>query len=204
MTKVFIGGSRRVSRLNAQVRDRINTILNKGFQIVIGDANGADKAFQKYLSDKHYRNVEVFCSADICRNNIGSWPMRNVPVHSRQKTADFYSEKDRVMAKEATVGLMIWDGRSVGTLMNVFRLLELNKKAVVYAVPRKEFLDFRTATDWQAFIEHCDPSLRLKVERCTKMEAPVHRSAPVQTSFLDEVCTDRPLSRKKIVRVNGR
>jgi hypothetical protein len=40
MTKVFIGGSRGVSQLNAEVRQRLDTILSKGFPIVIGDANG--------------------------------------------------------------------------------------------------------------------------------------------------------------------
>ena len=59
-------------------------------------------------------------------------------MHSREKTAEFYSMKDRVMAEEATIGLMMWDGQSVGTLMNVVRLLRLNKKAVVYVVPQEK------------------------------------------------------------------
>ena len=57
MTKVFIGGSRRVSRFNAQIRERLDNIMEKGFPIVMGDANGADKAVQQYLHSKHYQNV---------------------------------------------------------------------------------------------------------------------------------------------------
>jgi hypothetical protein len=186
MTKVFIGGSRHMARLNVQVRERLDTILNKGFPIIIGDANGADKAVQKYLFGKKYTNVEVFCSDGICRNNVGSWAVRSVPVRSRERTADFYYVKDRAMAEEATVGLMMWDGQSVGTLMNVFRLLKLNKKAVTYAAPQKKFLEFHNEIEWDAFIKHCDVSLRRKVEQRAALEAPVERSAPVQTSFLDQ------------------
>ena len=46
MTKVFIGGSRRVTRLNADVQRRIDKIIEQGFPILVGDANGADKAIQ--------------------------------------------------------------------------------------------------------------------------------------------------------------
>jgi hypothetical protein len=42
--KVFIAGSRWLSRLSADVRSRLDTIIEKGFTILIGDANGADKA----------------------------------------------------------------------------------------------------------------------------------------------------------------
>ena len=189
MTKVFIGGSRHVSRLNAQIRERLDTIVSKGLPIVIGDANGADKAVQTYLFDRRYVNVEVFCSDDICRNNVGAWTVRKVPVHSREKTAEFYSAKDRAMTEEATVGLMLWDGQSVGTLMNVFRLLKSNKKAVIYVVSQKKFIDFHTAQAWDDFIQHCDLSLRRKVEQRATLEAPAKMNVPVQASFPDQVRT---------------
>lgn len=56
MTKVFIAGSRRLSRLNADVKRRIDIMIEKGFTILVGDANGADKAVQRYLVEKGYRN----------------------------------------------------------------------------------------------------------------------------------------------------
>jgi hypothetical protein len=52
MTKVFIAGSRRLSRLNADVKRRIDTTIEKDFTILVGDANGADKAVQRYLAEK--------------------------------------------------------------------------------------------------------------------------------------------------------
>ena len=152
MTKVFIGGSRRASRLDAQFRERVDNIMKKGFPIVIGDANGVDKAVQQYLHRNHYQNVEVFCSNGICRNNIGNWPTRSIPAETRGRTAEFYSAKDRIMSKEATLGLMFWDGRSVGTLHKVFRLLSLHKQAVIYTVPEKRILEFRSGVGWENFI----------------------------------------------------
>lgn len=176
MTRVFIGGSRHVSRLDAQIRERIDNILGKEFPILIGDANGADKAVQDYLFDKRYADVEVFCSDGACRNNIGAWAVRSVPASAREKTAEFYSAKDRAMAEEATVGLMVWDGRSVGTLMNVFRLLKLGKKAVVYVVPRKEFVEFRDLRQWDDFIARSEPGLRRKVEQRATIDAAAEAS----------------------------
>jgi hypothetical protein len=185
MTKVFIGGSRHVSRLSARMKERLDAILSKGFPIVIGDANGADRAVQKYLFGRRYGNVEVFCSGGHCRNNIGAWTVRNVPAQSRQGTAEFYSVKDRVMAEEATVGLMIWDGESVGTLMNVLRLLNLDKKVVIYAVPQGGFVELHNALEWDSFIKRCALDLRRKVEQRASLETPTRSISPAQASFFD-------------------
>lgn len=171
MTRVFIGGSRRSSRLNTQVLERLDSIIEKRIPVLVGDANGADKAVQEYLYEKHYEDVEVFCSDGVCRNNIGGWPVRSIPTKTRRRDAQFYSAKDRAMAVEATVGLMIWDGKSVGTLLNVYRLLTAGKKAVVYAVPERRFLEFRTGTEWERFLADRETNLRDKVEQRARDEA---------------------------------
>jgi adenine-specific DNA-methyltransferase len=85
--------------------------------VVIGDANGADKAIQQYLHSRGYRNVEVFCSDGECRNNVGEWTVRAVAVATPERDFRFYSAKDQEMAEAATVGFMIWDGKSIGTLV---------------------------------------------------------------------------------------
>jgi len=130
MTKVFIGGSRRVTRLDADVRERLDRILEKRLPIVVGDANGADKAVQIYLQSQCYDKVEVFCMEGHCRNNLGGWTTRVVSAKGKQGF-DYYAMKDQLMAEEATIGLMIWDGKSFGTVANVFRLLQKGKKVVL-------------------------------------------------------------------------
>ena len=94
MTSEFIGGSRRITRLEAEVRRRLDRIVEKGLPVVIGAA--------------------------------------------------------------ATVGLMLWDGQSRGTLMNVLRLADRNKLVVVYVQPRKSFVDVRTHSDLSALLAELD------------------------------------------------
>lgn len=163
MKTIFVGGSRHASRLNADVRQRLDNIIGKGFPIAIGDANGADRAIQHYLKEKGYSSVEVYCSGGVCRNNVGNWRVRNVPALSTKTGVQFYSAKDRAMATEALAGFMLWDGKSIGTLLNVFRLLSLNKKVVLYDAPRRQFIEFRKSSDWERFVASLDNSLRRRL-----------------------------------------
>lgn len=185
MTKVFVGGSRHVSRLNAEVRKRLDNITSKNFCILVGDANGADKAVQLYLYSKGYQNVEVFCTEGACRNNIGNWELHPVPAGTRERNVEFYSAKDRVMAKEATIGLMLWDGKSIGTLMNVHRLINLSKKAVVYTVPNKEFIEFRTEDEWHSFIANRDSGIQERLKQRASSEAASKRTPSSQPSLFE-------------------
>lgn len=61
MHSVFVAGSRALSRLNAQVKERLDNIVKQNFAVLVGDANGADKAVQRYLAERGYRNVVVYC-----------------------------------------------------------------------------------------------------------------------------------------------
>ena len=185
MTKVFIGGSRRISRLDADVKRRIDRIIEKRLQVLVGDANGADKAVQEYLRSKGYDLVEVFCSGDACRNNQGGWATRTIPVPNNGKRKDFsfYATKDRAMADEATVGLMLWDGESVGTVMNVLRLIRNRKMAVVYVAPDHELVDVKTESDWEQFLSRCPDGLRERVAKESLVEQGDERGV-VQASFL--------------------
>lgn len=125
---VFVAGSRQISRLPAEVRSRLDTMIEKGFQILVGDANGADKAVQRYLADRSYPNVLVHCMKDHCRNNVRNWPTRQLEAPRGAKGFDYYSVKDRAMADAAEYGLMLWDGKSKGTLNNVVNLSHDNKR----------------------------------------------------------------------------
>lgn len=58
----------------AEVKNRIDTMLEKGFQILGGDAKGADNAVQRYLANKAYGNVLVHCMENHCRNNLATGP----------------------------------------------------------------------------------------------------------------------------------
>jgi len=176
MTKVFIGGSRRITRLNVDVKQRIDRIIEKLLPVVVGDANGADKAVQEHLRSRGYDLVEVFCAGDSCRNNTGQWPVRSIPVNGKQKGFSFYATKDRAMADEASVGLMLWDKKSAGTLMNVLRLIRQGKRVVIYVSPDRAFVNVKGEPDWDALIARCPSDLRKKIDRVSAAEEP-HRAS---------------------------
>jgi hypothetical protein len=151
MTKVFIGGSRAVSRLNNVIRTQLDDLIRKGCSILIGDANGADRAVQQHFADRNYRNVVVFCM-DRCRNNIGGWNIRSIASANGKRDFAYYAEKDKAMAREARCGVMLWDGKSRGTLNNILNLLRDHKKALVYFSPAKIFHKLSTETDLQLLL----------------------------------------------------
>ena len=122
-------------------------MIDKGFQILVGDANGADEAVQSYLAEKAYPNVVVHCMERHCRNNVGQWPTHKVPGPKGARGFDFYSAKDRVMADAAEYGLMLWDGKSKGTINNVVNLSRDRKPVVVYVAPKKQFLTVKAFND---------------------------------------------------------
>jgi len=164
MTAVFIGGSRRAPRIPKDVLSRIDRMVSQEFKILVGDANGADKAVQKYLHDREYRAIEVFCSGSRCRNNVGDWPLRSVEPPKGARGFAFYTAKDRVMAEEADFGLMVWDGESVGTLVNVLRMVKAAKKVVIYIVPEHRFRELRDDAAWSEFADRIPEDLRARVE----------------------------------------
>lgn len=185
MSTVFIGGSRRVSRLPAQVKERLNNIIGNGFRIIVGDANGVDKAVQKYLLEVSYENVIVYCSGNKCRNNVGKWKECFVKTANNSKGFSFYAEKDREMADRADFGLMIWDGKSPGTILNVLRLVRAGKKAVLFNIPDRRSTTFKTSADWDGFISRCSPDLRNDLRERARPEEWTTSEPPQQTSFLN-------------------
>jgi hypothetical protein len=153
---VFVAGSRQISRLPAEVKTRLDTMIEKGFQILVGDANGADKAVQRYLADRSYPNVLVHCMKNHCRNNVGNWPTSQVVAPPGAKGFAYYSVKDRAMAEAAEYGLMLWDGKSKGTVNNIVNLSRDHKPVVVYVAPQRRFLTVKTFDDLKMVLAEGD------------------------------------------------
>jgi adenine-specific DNA-methyltransferase len=98
---------------------------------------------------------------------VGKWPVRAVATGQARRDFDYYAAKDEQMAQEASVGLMIWDGKSAGTLANAARLLRQDKKVVVYAAPAKRFLTLKAEADWERLLSGCGRDVREKVLRAS-------------------------------------
>ena len=147
MKTVFIGGSRRISRLNDQIRSKLAEIVDRRLQMLIGDANGADRAVQAQLAEWHYSHVTIYFVGLKPRNNKGDWPLLRVETPKGVKGFEFYSMKDKQMAREADCGLMLWDGESRGTLANVINLVSEDKPVAVYVSKQRRFVNVRTPAD---------------------------------------------------------
>jgi len=164
MKKVFVGGSRRISRLNPDLRRRLDQIIQNRLTVLVGDANGADKAVQAFLRDRRYPDVSVFCTGGVCRNNLAAWPVTAVAPPHRSHDFEYFGAKDAAMAQEADFGLMLWDGQSAGTLVNVARLVASGKQVVLYIAPEKRFVTLRSRTELGQILSASPPEVRRRVE----------------------------------------
>ena len=176
-TKIFIGGSRHLSRLTPEVKQRLDKIVESGFTVLIGDANGADKAVQTYLAAHQYASVLVFCMAHGLRNNVGGWPTRDISAPADTRGFAFYVLKDGAMAKEATHGLMLWDGDSKGTLNNIVNLVKLDKPVFVFFGPTKTFVNVRTREDVVKVLAKCDRAAVARFEKELDLDRTLHENA---------------------------
>ena len=185
MTTVFIGGSRKISRLNAEVERRIQAIVEQGFPIVIGDANGADKAVQRYLAKKQYANVTVFCMDGDYRNNMANWPTQAIAAQSSTSCFAYYMTTDRAMASASSYGLMLWDAESKGTLNNVVQLVRQQKPTVVYIAPLNIFETIRTAADvTNLLLAKCEVSSAQRLSR--ELDLPDAPETPTTSNTADQ------------------
>lgn len=165
MTSVFVSGSRGIARLNQSVRERLDNIIGKQYTVLLGDANGADKAVQSYLDECGYENVVVYCSGAQCRNNIGQWRAKKIQVPEKIKGREFYTLKDQEMASDADYGFVLWDGKSAGALNNIVELTQRNKKAVVYFRPTRSFATVGSVHDIESLLKCCDAADIEKISR---------------------------------------
>ena len=150
MTSVFVGGSRRLGRVNAELGRRLDNIIQKRLRVLIGDANGFDRAAQTYLAEHRYHKVVIYCTAGECRTNVGDWPKQSVEYQGRDRGLEFYTAKDDAMLRDADFGLFAWDGKSKGTLRNIRKMAEQGKPSVVYVSPIRKFVTVRDAQDASA------------------------------------------------------
>jgi len=177
MTTIFIGGSRAVSRLNALVRDKLDDFIRRQCMVLIGDANGADKVVQQHFANRGYQHVTVYCM-EHRRNNLGNWPTRHVPTPSVRTGFAYYAAKDLAMARDAKCGMMLWDGKSKGTLNNLQQLITTSKKALVHLAPKGTLYKLSTQQDLADLLQRCDPHAIRRAQQQITAKLPATDLAP--------------------------
>ncbi|MEZ0498174.1 hypothetical protein [Sphingomonas sp. IW22] len=150
---VFISGSLSITALPEPVIERIGGIVERALPVLIGDARGVDRLVQRHLADRDIAAVTVYCSGEEPSNNLGDWPVRNIPSSGRKGTAAYHVPKDAAMARDAFSGLVIWDGRSRGSLANIHRLAVRRCFTMIWFGPESRFITLRSDSDRESFIE---------------------------------------------------
>lgn len=149
--KIFISGSISIKELNKQVIQELNNFYESGYEILIGDAYGADSLVQQHCKDLQYKNVTVYAS-NYARNNKGKWNVKIIDVPNDIHGREFYTQKDLAMANDCDVAFAIWDGVSVGTLRNIKQVINLNKPCNVYFSKLDSIFDLPSQQYLKAFI----------------------------------------------------
>jgi len=140
--KIVLGGSRHIHAIPKELTNLLQEWLDQGSHFLVGDAPGADSAFQLILKKLKALNVTIYSSAGYVRNNFGQWPHRNVESGLKSKSHAVHAFKDRVMTSEADLGLMLWDCQSAGTLSNVIDMVESGKSCKVWVSLDSELYSF--------------------------------------------------------------
>lgn len=183
MTTVFIAGSISISRLHEKVADRINKIVSSDFNVVVGDADGADTSIQECLQRYRAGKVTVYCTGDSPRNNVAEWPVHRVVSKAKAGTRAYFTAKDLEMARDSDYGLMIWDCKSTGTLSNVIELLREKKKSVVFVNKNKDFVTISDKDGLERLLAFMSDHARAKAEEKIGLAAKIASIAHEQFSL---------------------
>lgn len=160
MSTIFLSGSRSITRLPSAVRGRLDNATHANLPVVVGDANGADKAFQRYLHDVAYDQVSIYCIEGECRNNLSDWPVIAIAAPRAKRDYRYFGAKDEAMAAAADYALMLWDGDSPGTLLNSARMARFGKTAVVFKTGDETFTTIKSLEDWRRYVALAEPPVR--------------------------------------------
>ncbi|CAM5289802.1 hypothetical protein ATER59S_00520 [Aquamicrobium terrae] len=171
MAMIFIGGSRDTIELPEPAIARIGAIVAAEHGVLVGDAPGVDTEAQSLLAGYRYEHVGVFHSGRTPRNNLGDWAAYHIPPLDGAEGYELQAAKDREMARRADFGLMIWDGDSPGTALNIMRLAVKGSPCVVYETSRRQEWTVRTADEWQEMLHVAGPETRVRAySRMTEEE----------------------------------
>jgi hypothetical protein len=119
----------KAEELPAVVRERIDEAMAQGMTIIVGEARGACRSYQDYLSSKGYRKVIVGHARSV-RYNAGDW--------RTFQYGDDLKERERRMIEDCDSAVIIWVNQSSVIAENLERLKKLGKPTFVYEYSTKD------------------------------------------------------------------
>ena len=137
--KVFVGGGKTIGHLPNKVVSTLDSFMERGEHIIVGDAHGCDLTLQTHLHSKGYPNVTIYCSGEKCRFNIGAWTEKHISVPEGLEGYSFYREKDLAMIGDCDCALLVYERRSRATRSYIYNLKALGKPVFAFNVERDCF-----------------------------------------------------------------
>ena len=134
MKSVFVSGSISIKTLPSEVIKSFDKIISKTIHVYVGDADGIDILTQNYFASKNYTNVTV-CTIKEHPRNLASnhFNIKHVNYDKSIKShREQQSFKDSYMTTQTDYSFVVWDGKSKGSLANIKRAFEQEKKLKVY------------------------------------------------------------------------
>lgn len=151
--KVFMCGSISIKEIPPEAKKRIDNIIAKRYEILVGDADGIDYEIQKYCRDKKYFKLTIYIVGDEARKiattefatkqiKKDSNEIEYVPIeeeNSKKKPSERERQwiKDKAMIDDCDYGLIIWDGESKGSYKNLLYMVDSKKKFHLYIDGKK-------------------------------------------------------------------
>lgn len=113
----------KAKELPEEIRELIDEAIARGVTMIVGEAHGASRRFQDYLSSRGYENVVVGHAKRI-RYNAGGW--RTVQY------GDDLKERERGMIEDCDSAIVIWVNNSGVIAQNLELLKRLGRPTYVY------------------------------------------------------------------------
>lgn len=147
--KVFMCGSISIKEIPPEAKKRIDNIIAKRYEILVGDADGIDYEIQKYCRDKKYFKLTIYIVGDKARKIATSEFMAKqikkdsnkieYVQNSNKKQSERERQwiKDKAMMDDCDYGLIIWDGESKGSYKNLLYMIDSKKKFYLYIDGKK-------------------------------------------------------------------
>jgi hypothetical protein len=118
----------RADGLPIEVMEKIDEAIARNMTIIVGEALGAPRVYQDYLSSKGYGNV-VVGHAKSLRYNAGNWKTAQYGTH--------LEERERKMIEDCDSAIIIWTDNSSVIAHNLEVLKRLGKPTYLYECSTK-------------------------------------------------------------------
>lgn len=151
--KVMLSGSRSINSFPPVVEDKIMKLCKSEVTFLIGDAPGADSAFQKLLLNIGYPNVFVYHVDAFPRNNLGNWDAIRIKTTRKTRNWLYFGKKDIEMTKSCDQSLIVWDGESDGSILNCFRALNDDKEVFFFNLDQKYEIKFENMIEFEKYFK---------------------------------------------------